>query len=686
MSDRDGLVTPLVVESSATLGSLAHLVSLAKAAVWVLVRSTVGFDVVWNLLHIEDIRMATDEPADPKARLSEARVLEERNRVRTIPLSAWSESTSGPVVILAGTRVFGLVPPKLATAPSATRSIGARDLPPPPPARARSAPLSPQPVGAAPAGLAEALRIDASAFVHSPQKVLQGETFTLEVGLAATPVAGVEAGAVRIDFQPGESAVNLDIRVECEGFNSANGFSQTLSIPRDDPFTPRVKLSLTTAALPDGIDEVLRVIHISYACRGLTCGTAAWRVLVQRTATQVPVPRAAPPRVAINTSAPPIDLTLQCVWQDDNEASHTLRWSYSTPHTIAAPTKKMVRSSAELATLPLGIVDEMAQADGRDDVELTMGGVAARIAAEVPSGVWEVLRAITTAVKAARGDAAVPTLLLLTQETRVPWELALLPDEPGSDGTGPLRLIGTEFIVSRWVLDDDNLPPLPPHEIRSHDIVAVFGDYAGTMVAELPFAKQEAEWLRQRHGIPIPASRANLVKLLNDQQQDDAGERLTPGILHFAGHGEAARPNTPSSFIVLNDGSNMSSTAFLNAPLLKKNAPLVFLNACQLGAGTSSLGQPGGFAVVFVRARCSAVIAPLWSVNDQVAHDIATHFYENTLGLDTGPRKSVAEAMREARLARFTDVQVPDRDGATTTRRTSTPLAYLVYGHPALHL
>jgi CHAT domain-containing protein len=86
-----------------------------------------------------------------------------------------------------------------------------------------------------------------------------------------------------------------------------------------------------------------------------------------------------------------------------------------------------------------------------------------------------------------------------------------------------------------------------------------------------------------------------------------------------------------------------------------------------------------------VRAQASAVIAPLWSVNDQVAYHLATQFYEDVLGTAGTPPISAAEAMFKARQQPYVDVEVKDQAGETHVRRTATRLAYLVYGHPAFH-
>jgi len=69
---------------------------------------------------------------------------------------------------------------------------------------------------------------------------------------------------------------------------------------------------------------------------------------------------------------------------------------------------------------------------------------------------------------------------------------------------------------------------------------------------------------------------------------------------------------------------------------------------------------------------CRAFLAPLWSVDDQTAHDVALQFYERVL--DDGV--PVSEALREIR-ARF-DVRA-DAPPASW-------LAYAFYGHPDLVL
>jgi CHAT domain-containing protein len=100
-------------------------------------------------------------------------------------------------------------------------------------------------------------------------------------------------------------------------------------------------------------------------------------------------------------------------------------------------------------------------------------------------------------------------------------------------------------------------------------------------------------------------------------------------------------------------------------------APFVFLNACQVGQGQQILGDYAGLAEAFLYAGASAVVAPLWSVKDDVARTIALEFYQQVLGGDARP----ADVLREARR-RFTETATP----------SGTYLAYQFFGHPALRL
>ena len=56
---------------------------------------------------------------------------------------------------------------------------------------------------------------------------------------------------------------------------------------------------------------------------------------------------------------------------------------------------------------------------------------------------------------------------------------------------------------------------------------------------------------------------------------------------------------------------------------LTVRAPFVFLNACQVGSAGEMLGSYNGIAEAFLQAGATAVVAPLWNVDDTIAQKIA---------------------------------------------------------------
>jgi CHAT domain-containing protein len=96
--------------------------------------------------------------------------------------------------------------------------------------------------------------------------------------------------------------------------------------------------------------------------------------------------------------------------------------------------------------------------------------------------------------------------------------------------------------------------------------------------------------------------------------------------------------------------------------------PLVFLNACEVGRRVPALVGPGGFAEVFMELGASAVNAPLWSVSDTIAHQLAAVFYQT---LKERPETPCAEILRRLRAKAYGESGGED-----------TYAAYCFYGDP----
>jgi CHAT domain-containing protein len=77
-----------------------------------------------------------------------------------------------------------------------------------------------------------------------------------------------------------------------------------------------------------------------------------------------------------------------------------------------------------------------------------------------------------------------------------------------------------------------------------------------------------------------------------------------------------------------------------------KNTQLIVLSACQTSLQADSNGEEfAGISYIFERAGASAVIASLWSVDDEATSYLMVEFYQN---LNKGNSK--AEALRQAKI------------------------------------
>jgi CHAT domain-containing protein len=110
-----------------------------------------------------------------------------------------------------------------------------------------------------------------------------------------------------------------------------------------------------------------------------------------------------------------------------------------------------------------------------------------------------------------------------------------------------------------------------------------------------------------------------------DQILQEGGRDL----LHFVCHGKSAGAGTQILFM---EQKQQRAAEDLRAlPGMKKacyeSKPFVFLNACEVGRLEPALVGAGGFAEALMALGASAVVAPLWSVEDSIAHEVAVEFY-----------------------------------------------------------
>ncbi len=496
------------------------------------------------------------------------------------------------------------------------------------------------------------------ALIDCPDVVIAAEPFELVVGLAAAPYHGVTGGElVRPPTSVGDYV--LTVQLVADGFTLAAGESwrQSLAVTADAPY-PSVRLHLT--AQPQDVAVKPGAVQAVYSVNGHTMGLAVRPVAVVRTAEMV---QEAPPAVAgqgveigLPMDATAADLTVR-IQKAVSQSGGRLMWTFDTPHPgLSLPDEPVITDIGdEPESFVRQLITGISVQEGRPGLHAYMSGVGLTIADELPPEFWTLFQEIA---RKAEGESRQPTIFLLSEEPYVPWELAIVgepvkPSEPGA------RFLGAQACVGRWVLGQRRPKLPPPVEVNVDEMAVISGVYDQPGWNRLLDAEAEAaELCRLYAGLPVDAGPVTVLRCLAGDPDAD--------VLHFSLHG-VYDPGSTVDGLVLVDGSTLDPFQVKGGVL--KSAPFVFLNACQVGAGSKLLGDYAGMAEAFLYAGASGVIAPLWSISDTLARGVARRFYEEAFQ-GTPP----AEVLRGERAHFAQDTP------------SATALAYLYYGHPSLRL
>ena len=216
---------------------------------------------------------------------------------------------------------------------------------------------------------------------------------------------------------------------------------------------------------------------------------------------------------------------------------------------------------------------------------------------------------------------------MCTEEPAIPWEL-MIPYRHTEAGTEYRQPLGVELAIGRWVGD----PSSDPRQGNPHQAPLQIGPLATSVViapdytsASLVLERAPAEValvLDHLPGTRVTPARYDPI---------DAGLGATDaGLLHFVGHGRAE--SRGAHVLVLEGEETLSSTALRGMEGARSFGtrchPVVFLNGCEVGRLKPALAGVDGFAKTLIRQGARGVIAPLWSVTDTVAHEVAAEFYD----------------------------------------------------------
>jgi CHAT domain len=353
--------------------------------------------------------------------------------------------------------------------------------------------------------------------------------------------------------------------------------------------------------------------------------------------------------------APAADLTVQILDRGPNEQNLLCKvWTPFLPGyrkskagewDLPAPADEIVLGAMEDFTLP----DQSADARIR-----TLVGAGVDLFKAAPPILQEVL------LEMRKQQAPVGKILFASEDRSYPWEL-MIPVEGDGLMPGDEELpLGARFNVGRWY--EGGLEPPEPTALSEARVVQP--DDRGKN-PPLTHAEDEQKFVvNSFSGQKIDPALVGEI----DRQLDG----WTGSLLHFVCHGETPTPMTQR---LLLDGSEklmprqIKSMTHLRAALGKTHAA-VFLNACEAGRSTIALKGTGGFVKNFVTAKARVVIAPLWSVDDEDAHDVATQFYKTVLA---EPQTPFGEILTTLRRKAYEDGEGRD-----------TYAAYCLYGDPGL--
>jgi hypothetical protein len=227
------------------------------------------------------------------------------------------------------------------------------------------------------------------------------------------------------------------------------------------------------------------------------------------------------------------------------------------------------------------------------------------------------------------------TIAVISEEPTFPWEL-MVPSRTVAGDDQQRDPLGVEFLVSRWTARDQ-VHPVQHLTLEDCYVVAPTDSRLSQAAAEARMVIGRFE--------PGKASSIDPAGVVNlDTTLGGAGRSL----LHFVCHGKSG--GAAGQTLLLQNKEELNSSFVRAMPGLKKGfraaKPLVFLNACEVGRAEPALVGVGGFAEAFMTLGASAVIAPLWSVKDSIAHDIAVEFYERSR---REPKTPFAEILRDLR-------------------------------------
>jgi hypothetical protein len=507
--------------------------------------------------------------------------------------------------------------------------------------------------GYAPAPIAPTFHRTPHLDLNVAEPLQLGTAVTLRVYADTQPVR--EGEAVEEISLPATSGVNeFPVQVwlvMSEHFELLDPISiQTLLIKRDQLVAEPVDFKVRVkTALPAG--SSLPLVSAMFSYNGRACGRVARHVVIA-SAPSLPAALPVAPVIRVEMGARQPDLTIDI--RDPDRSLRSFDVLVTCP--LLDAYKDGVAGKWKLNDVSSKIVtnyfEQFTNSATTGASLAALKGAGKRLFESAPDVFKDAFWAIIDQKKELR------TISIVSEEPFIPWEL-MIPWQTGGVRS-PREALGVEFAVARW-LRDDHLSA--PQIVQLKDSCVFQPNYPGPRT--LKTAAAEAQMVVSRFPPGFRVIPAMFDGFRAAMKQGGAT------VVHFICHGADKTGGVQA--IYLEDDGFMTSVQMdgldeLAAAFASKK-PLVFLNACEVGRTVPGLVGIGGFAKTFIDAGASCVIAPLWSVRDTIAHEVATKFYD---AIHDHPERTFAEILRVIRKSAYDEAAGGE----------DTYAAYCFYGDP----
>jgi hypothetical protein len=257
------------------------------------------------------------------------------------------------------------------------------------------------------------------------------------------------------------------------------------------------------------------------------------------------------------------------------------------------------------------------------------------------------------------------TIQFISDEAYIPWELMRVADDNRAPDEQP-EILALRHAVGRWIAPDSL-------ELRQSLPVTAIAVFA-TDYKLVPKVKTKLTWALKERDNLVKNFKAVTYDVL-DKVVDEFLLRGKAQVIHFSCHGRMNVQLPEQAVIELEDADLFAAKVWSTETRrgIGLQRPLVFLNACQTGTAGELLGFVFGWPQAFLRMGATACIAPLWSVIDESAKDVAADFYDLVLTSGDKKRTTLGEALRTIR-SRWKE------------KKSLTYLGYVLYGDPTATL